>query len=68
MREDRQNTTMEELVDILAQKTARFTQLLLHKNFGTEYKECKKAIQEILGEIELRKKSKITEQKKQTAT
>jgi len=67
MREDRQNTTMEELVDILAQKTERFTQLLLHKNFESEYKECKKAIKEILAEIELRKKSKITEQKRQTA-
>ena len=66
MREDRQNTTMEELVDILAQKTEKFTQLLVYKNFGEEYKECKKAIQEILAEIELRKKSKTTEQKKQT--
>jgi hypothetical protein len=68
MREDRQNTTREELVDILAQKTERFTQLLMHKNFGTEYKECKKAIQEILAEIELRKKTKVIGQNKQPAT
>lgn len=68
MREDRQNTTREELVDILAQKTERFTQLLMHKNFGTEYKECKKAIQEIFAEIELRKKTKVIGQNKQPAT
>jgi hypothetical protein len=68
MREDRQNATIEEFVDILAQKTERFTQLLMHKNFGTEYKECKKAIQEILAEIELRKESKISNQNKQPTT
>ena len=55
MREERQNMTMEELVDILAQKTERFTHLLANKNFGDEYKGYKKVIQEILGEIELRK-------------
>jgi carboxypeptidase C (cathepsin A) len=57
MREERQNKTMDELVDILAQKTERFTQLLVYKDFGTEYKECKEAIQEILAEIELRKEN-----------
>jgi len=51
--------TMEELVDILAQKTVRFTQLLANKNFGDEYKGYKKAIQQILAEIELRKENKI---------
>jgi len=55
MREELQNMTMEELVDILAQKTQKFTQLLVYKNFGIEYKECKEAIQEILTEIEIRK-------------
>jgi GTP-sensing pleiotropic transcriptional regulator CodY len=59
---------MEELVDILAQKTEKFTQLLVYKNFGKEYKETKQAIQEILAEIELRKKSTIIEQNEQTAT
>lgn len=53
--EDRQNMTMEELVDILAQKTGKFTQLLVYKDFGKEYKECKEVIQQILAEIELRK-------------
>ena len=55
MMDERQNMTKEELVDILAQKTQKFTQLLVYKNFGIEYKECKEAIQEILTEIEIRK-------------
>jgi len=55
MSEDRQNLTMEELVDILAQKTQKFTQLLVYKDFGKEYKECKEDIHQILAEIELRK-------------
>ena len=66
MREDRQNTTMEELVDILAQKTEKFTQLLVYKDFGNEYKECKEAIQQILAEIETRKG--ITSQQKQATS
>ena len=52
-----QHMTMDELVDILAQKTQKFTQLLVYKDFGTEYKECKEAIQHLLAEIELRKES-----------
>ena len=60
MGENLQNMTKEELVDILAQKTQKFTQLLVYKNFGSEYKECKEAIQQIIAEIELRKKT-ITE-------
>jgi hypothetical protein len=59
MIEDRQNLTMEELVDILAQKTGRFTQLLVYKDFGKEYNDCKAAIQQILEEIELRKGNNI---------
>ena len=59
MIEDRQNMTKEELVDILAQKTEKFSQLLVYKDFGKEYKECKQAIQQILAEIELRKKNII---------
>ena len=59
MIENRQNMTIEELVDILSQKTQRFTQLLVHKNFGKEYKECKEAIRQILAEIELRKEKNI---------
>ena len=59
MIEDHRNMTMEELVDILAQKTQKFTQLLVYKDFGNEYKECKQAIQQILTEIELRKGNNI---------
>ena len=68
MMEDRQNMTVEELVDILAQKTEKFTQLLVYKDFGKEYKECKEAIQQILAEIELRKGSTVIEKSQQTAT
>ena len=64
MIEDRQNMPMEELVDILAQKTQRFTQLLVYKDFGNEYKECKQAIQQILAEIEIRKKATSIQQNK----
>ena len=64
MSEDLQNMTMEELVDILAQKTQRFTQLLVYKDFGNEYKECKQAIQQILAEIEIRKEKTFNSAKK----
>jgi hypothetical protein len=67
MIEDRQNMTKEELVDILAQKTQKFTQLLVYKDFGIEYKECKKAIQQILTEIELRKEKTFVQQNKATS-
>lgn len=59
MLNDSQNMTMEELVDILAQKTQKYTQLLVYKDFGKEYKECKEAIQHILAEIDLRKEAAI---------
>ena len=59
MSEDLQNMTKEELVDILAQKTGKFTQLLVYKNFGNEYKECKETIRQILAEIELKKENNI---------
>ena len=64
MIEDRQNMTMEELVDILAQKTQKFTQLLVYKDFGNEYKECKETIRQILAEIEIRKEKTFDEQNK----
>ena len=50
-----QNMVMEQLVEILAQKTLKYTQLLVYKDFGEEYKECKETIRQILAEIELRK-------------
>lgn len=53
--------SMEELVDLLAHKTQKFTQLLVEKEFTEEYKENKEAIQQILAEIELRKESQPTE-------
>ena len=66
MMEDRQNMTLDQLVDILAQKTEKFTQLLVYKDFGNEYKECKVAIQQILAEIEKRKGT--TSQQKQSTS
>jgi uncharacterized protein with von Willebrand factor type A (vWA) domain len=68
MIEDRQNMTMEELVDILAQKTQRFTQLLVYKDFGNEYKEYKEAIKQILAEIETLKQTTSAKQNKATST
>ena len=67
MTEEHQNMTMEELVDILAQKTRKFTQLMVYKDFGNEYKECKQAIQQILAEIELRKEKTFVQQNKATS-
>ena len=64
MIEDRQNLTIEELVDILAQKTQKFTQLLVYKDFGNEYKECKETIRQILSEIEIRKEKTFDQQNK----
>jgi len=68
MIEDRQNLTIEELVDILAQKTQKFTQLLVYKDFGNEYKECKEAIRQILAEIEIKKEKTSVQQNKETST
>jgi len=68
MSEDLQHMTRDELVDILAQKTGKFTQLLVYKDFGKEYKECKKAIQQVLAEIELRKEKTLVQQNKATST
>ena len=64
---DYQNMTMDELVDILAQKTQVFTQLLVYKHFGNEYRECKESIQQILAQIELRKETTIVQQSQATS-
>jgi hypothetical protein len=61
MIQDYQNMTMEELVDILAQKTQKITQLLVEKKFDDEYKQCKEDIQQILAQIELKKESDQTD-------
>lgn len=68
MIEDSQKMTMEELVDILAEKTQKYTQLLVYKDFGNEYKECKEAIQHILAEIDLRRETTIPGQSQATST
>ena len=68
MREELQNLTMEELVDILAQKTQKFTQLLVYKDFGNEYKECKETIRQLLAEIEIKKEKTSIQQNKEAST
>ena len=52
-----QHMSTEELVDILAQKTRVFTQLLVEKKFDEEYKQTKEEIRLIHTEIELRKET-----------
>lgn len=59
MSEEYKNLSLEELVDVLAQKTQEFTQLLVNKDFNDEYKQSKEAIHRILAEIELRKEAAI---------
>ena len=56
-----ENMTLQELVDILAQKTQKFTQMLVDKKFDDEYKKCKEDIRRILAEIEIRKESSQTD-------
>ena len=68
MRDDIQNMTRDELVDILAEKTEKFTRMMIYKDFGNEYKECKAAIQQILAEIDLRKITTVVSQDQQTPT
>ena len=55
-----QNMSMEELVDILAQKTQKFTQLLVEKRFNGDYLDSKQTIQQILAEIELRRENSLS--------
>lgn len=59
-----QQMSMEELVDLLAQRTQKFTQLLVEKKFNEEYQECKVAIQQLLAEIEMRKETTSPETNK----
>ena len=68
MMENCQNLTMDQLVDILAQKTEKFTQLLVYKDFGEEYKKCKESIHQILAEIESRKEAAVEEQREATSS
>jgi len=49
------------LVDLLAQETQRFTQLMAENRFSQEYEECKGVIHQIQAVIESRRKEAITE-------
>ena len=48
---------LANLIDLLAQKTERYTQLLSEKQLGEEYEECKKIIHALQSEIEKRSRS-----------
>jgi hypothetical protein len=52
---DLHNLNLANLVDLLAQETQRFTQLMGEKQFSAEYEACKEAIQKIQEAIELKK-------------
>jgi hypothetical protein len=54
---DYSNIPMDDLVDLLSQKTQVYTQLLINKKFGQEYRDCKDTIQHIMAEIERRKET-----------
>jgi hypothetical protein len=46
---------MASLVDLLAQKTEKITQLLVEKRFNEEYESCKEDIKQIQAAIAYRK-------------
>jgi hypothetical protein len=51
---DYQNMTTSNLVDLLAQETEKFTQLMMDKKFGNEYEDCKQVIHQLQALITLR--------------
>jgi hypothetical protein len=58
---DYQNLSTERLVDLLAQETQKFTQLILEKRFNHEYDSLKNSILNIQAVLELRKEQTISE-------
>jgi hypothetical protein len=52
-----QQMTLSSLVDMLAQKTERYTQLLAEKAYGEEFEECRNVIQVLQSEIISRNQS-----------
>ena len=54
------NMTTASLVDLLAQETEKFTRLMAHKEFTTEYNDVKNTIRIIQGVIESRNESTQT--------
>ena len=54
---DYTNMSTSDLVDLLALKTQKFTQLMTDNNLNDEYQECKTIIQQILTQMELRKET-----------
>ena len=63
MQTDYSTMPVSELVDLFSQKTQVFTQLLINKRFGQEYRLCKDTIQQIIAEIERRKEVAESDQR-----
>ena len=57
MTPDYPNMSVENLVDLLAQKTVKFTQMFIERRFDDEYHECKNDIHHLQSEIEQRRKN-----------
>ena len=55
------NMNTANLVDLLAQETQKFTQLMTEKEFTPEYEEIKNNIKLIQGIIEFRQDTAITQ-------
>ncbi|HUR66358.1 MAG TPA: hypothetical protein VMZ03_08385 [Chitinophagaceae bacterium] len=54
----------DDLVDLLAHETQRFTQLMMDKEFTSEYAKCKRTIEKIQKVIEERVGTGVTHNSK----
>lgn len=54
MQTDYRNMTLAALIDLLAEETQKFTQLMADKNYGLPYEECKNVIQQVQAAIKLK--------------
>ena len=58
---DYNNMATANLVDLLAQETQKFTQLMSESRFSQEYEDCKGTIHQIQAVIESRNGTTITD-------
>jgi|GEM_PF-6097655 len=61
MTQELNSLDLESIVDLLAQKTQRFTQMLMENTSEEEYKNLKEAIEEIVAEIKSRQSVSTSE-------
>lgn len=59
---DYNTMTTPSLVDLLAQETQKFTQLMADKEFSPEYQACKNTIRQIQAVIESRNETATTKE------